>query len=382
MSQHLVIASAWPPERPPNRLIESLVADGHRVSVAAEQGATTGLVSGDIELITLPRANDVSVGALRRFVVPALRAAASPRSTQRIHRRLRGGARAWHRILPLVGRRWDAVHLPVEVAALGCLPLVGIVGPMTLHVDRPILGSSTSTEAASLLFPAASEVQCASPVLADDASAAGVDPAKIHVITPTVDTEFFRPAATVDEATTEQPASALRLVCPAVFHWTGGHDYLLVALRQLLDGGLNLHLDLVDAGSDRQRVVYTVHDLALRDTVTLHHPGDRQARLQLLQSADIVILPATEDRIWPEILEAMACGLPVVATDLPAIAAMLTTGVEGLLVTRRDVSALATTIAGLVGDPARRAQMAQAARARAMHRVATGRQSTADSDQQ
>ncbi|MGH3851406.1 MAG: hypothetical protein ACRDRT_17230, partial [Pseudonocardiaceae bacterium] len=273
MSQHLVISSAWPPERQPHRLIESLLADGHRVTVAAEQGRSKGFDSGDFELLILPRANDVSLKSVRHFVNPTLRAMARPSDTRRLHRRLqepssprtpagtfRTLADGWHRLLPLAGRRWDAIHLPTEVAALGFLPLIGIVGPSVVSVERPFLATSTSAEAASLLLRSAGSIQCVSEALSDAAHAWGADRTKTRVILPAVDAEFFRPAMTQAGVETRPAGGPLRLVCPSVFHWTGGHDYLLVALRKLVDDGISVHLDMVDSGLDRQRLLYTVHD--------------------------------------------------------------------------------------------------------------------------
>jgi phosphatidylinositol alpha-mannosyltransferase len=62
------------------------------------------------------------------------------------------------------------------------------------------------------------------------------------------------------------------------------------------------------------------------------------------------------------LLEAMAAGAPVVASDLDAFARVLEEGTAGVLVRRGDAAELAGALAGLLADPARRAELADAGR--------------------
>jgi phosphatidylinositol alpha-mannosyltransferase len=65
------------------------------------------------------------------------------------------------------------------------------------------------------------------------------------------------------------------------------------------------------------------------------------------------------------LLEAMAAGLPIVASDITGYRTVLDSGVEGWLVPAKDEDALATAISALLRDPMRRAQMAHACKAKA-----------------
>ncbi len=80
--------------------------------------------------------------------------------------------------------------------------------------------------------------------------------------------------------------------------------------------------------------------------------------------ADLFCLPSLEEGFPLVLLQAMAAGLPVVATPECGAADILTPGREGEVVASGDVEALTAALAGLVSDPARRAEMGARARAR------------------
>jgi glycosyltransferase involved in cell wall biosynthesis len=75
--------------------------------------------------------------------------------------------------------------------------------------------------------------------------------------------------------------------------------------------------------------------------------------------SDVVVLPSTTrgEAFGLVLLEAMASGIPVVASHLPGVRAVVDHGRNGLLVPPGDSSALAAAIADLLGDPARRVRM-------------------------
>ena len=80
--------------------------------------------------------------------------------------------------------------------------------------------------------------------------------------------------------------------------------------------------------------------------------------------AAIAVLPSTYGEGLPRaLLEAAACGRPIVATDTPGCREVVRDGENGLLVPPRDVAALAEAIAALARDPVRRQAMGQAGRA-------------------
>ena len=115
--------------------------------------------------------------------------------------------------------------------------------------------------------------------------------------------------------------------------------------------------DKPDALSPAERAVAEaagVRFLGMRDDV------DR-----LYRAMDLFVLPSHREGFPRSAMEAAACGLPVVATDIRGCRQVVAPGETGLLVPVRDAAALGEAIAELAADPARRAAMGVAARRRA-----------------
>jgi len=103
---------------------------------------------------------------------------------------------------------------------------------------------------------------------------------------------------------------------------------------------------------------------AQRHHVELLGPRPREQVLALYREADIFVLPTWREGFPLVVLEAMAAGLPVVATPVGAIPDVLRDGVEGHLVRPRDPAALEAAIRRLVEDPGARRALGQRARKR------------------
>jgi glycosyltransferase involved in cell wall biosynthesis len=88
----------------------------------------------------------------------------------------------------------------------------------------------------------------------------------------------------------------------------------------------------------------------------------RDEMSQTLASATIVVLPSYREGLPKVLLEAAACGKPLIATDVPGCREIVTHGVNGLLVPARDSAALAVAIDRLLRDSSRRAVMGVAGR--------------------
>ena len=81
-----------------------------------------------------------------------------------------------------------------------------------------------------------------------------------------------------------------------------------------------------------------------------------------LASATIVLLPSYREGLPKVLLEAAACGKPLIATDVPGCRDIVTHGVNGLLIPPRDSAALAAAIDSLLRDASLRAAMGIAGR--------------------
>ncbi len=94
--------------------------------------------------------------------------------------------------------------------------------------------------------------------------------------------------------------------------------------------------------------------------------GYRDDVAAVMAAADIFTLPSYFEGLPVSVMEAMLCGLPVVASDIPGPRQQVVEGVTGLLVPAHAVAPLAAALARLAADPGLRATMGAAGRARAV----------------
>jgi glycosyltransferase involved in cell wall biosynthesis len=86
----------------------------------------------------------------------------------------------------------------------------------------------------------------------------------------------------------------------------------------------------------------------------------------LLSEIDVAVLPSYREGAPRSLLEAAACALPIVTTDVPGCREVVQHGVNGLLVPARDAAALADAIRYLYENPEDRRRMGEAGRVRAL----------------
>ncbi|MEO7332965.1 MAG: glycosyltransferase [Gemmatimonadales bacterium] len=94
----------------------------------------------------------------------------------------------------------------------------------------------------------------------------------------------------------------------------------------------------------------------------------KQDPLPLYLAADILVHASYREGIPRAVMEGSACGLPIVATDIPGCREILDGGGNSVLVASRDANALAAGVAQLLDDPVRRAAMGSASRSVAAER--------------
>jgi len=121
----------------------------------------------------------------------------------------------------------------------------------------------------------------------------------------------------------------------------------------------SLRCILVGDGPERSALENLIAELGIEGSVWM--AGDRDDIPELLACLDVFVLPSLGEGISNTVLEAMASGLPVVATRVGGNPELVEDGVTGLLVPVGDVTALANALLTLVEDPAQCEQMAHAA---------------------
>jgi glycosyltransferase involved in cell wall biosynthesis len=137
-----------------------------------------------------------------------------------------------------------------------------------------------------------------------------------------------------------------------------GQRHLVEAVAQLRDRGVDTSLDIYGDGPLHDELSRQVSDLGLDDRVVLRgvRPRDELAAAYARGDYDVFVMPSVDlgggehEGVPVSIMEAMAVGVPVVATDTGGIPELVVDGVTGLLVPQQSPSALADAVARISAD--------------------------------
>lgn len=180
------------------------------------------------------------------------------------------------------------------------------------------------------------------------------------IVSSGVDTQQFSPNGEVradGNSLTPVVLMAARLL------WDKGVKEFVEAARLLREKGVVAEFWLVGKPDDGNPMCVSEDWLRERQTEGLiKWLGHRDDMPQLLHQADIAVLPSYHEGVPRFLLEAAACGLPLVATDIEGCRTIVRHGENGFLVPIRDPKALADAIEQLVVDRKLRARMGQASR--------------------
>lgn len=139
-----------------------------------------------------------------------------------------------------------------------------------------------------------------------------------------------------------------------------GVDLLLRAVKSLSETGLSVQLSIVGDGPSHRQLMQTVKTLGIeRQVEFLGWVAPSQLFANVYPSASVLILPSLSEGVPKVLLEAMAVGLPVVASNVGGIPDLVKHGVTGLLVSPGCVQDLASAIRCLMEDPGLQSRLGQ-----------------------
>ncbi len=261
---------------------------------------------------------------------------------------------------PVILHTW-MFHANIPGRVLGRLAGVPIIisSERTMGQEGPIRRWLNRTTA-----PLTDRVVCVSKSVADFAARViGIPPAKLVVIPNGIPLGDFRPGDQAKaRATLEMPPSALVVGAVGRLQPVKGIHYLLEAFARLASDHPEAILLLVGDGPQRAQLERLARHVGGSERVCFL--GSRSDVPRLLQAMDIFVLPSIWEGMPNAALEAMAAGLPTVATAVGGTPEVVVDGVTGLLAPPCNPDALAQAIARLLRNPDLRRKMGQAGQER------------------
>lgn len=182
------------------------------------------------------------------------------------------------------------------------------------------------------------------------------DDRRIEIVWNGVDDQFFSPFP-------NHTADHNRLLFVGRLAPGKGLEDLLEAMKLVVERHPQANVSVAGNGPLKNRIMSRIERRGLQKHVRLlGHVCVRDRLRTLYQKAWALVLPSHHESLPTVMLEAMACGTPVIATHVGGIPDVITDRVNGLLVPPRSPGILADTICLLLGDPGLRASLGEGAR--------------------
>jgi len=204
------------------------------------------------------------------------------------------------------------------------------------------------------VFKTADAIICYTKVEKDQVIGLGVSPDKIHVIHNGIDTDTF--ALSISSPPKKQ------ILWIGRFTPGKGVEYLLRGFGSFSREFPDYILVMVGRGPLKDDAIRMIREMDLEDKVVLRDFIPNRELPSLYQESALFVLPSLEEGVPRTILEAMACGKPVVCTALPQLVDIVSGC--GMLIPTRDAEAVAEALSALVSDPSLVRNLGESARAR------------------
>jgi glycosyltransferase involved in cell wall biosynthesis len=190
----------------------------------------------------------------------------------------------------------------------------------------------------------------------------GIDRSRRTLVQNAIDTEAYARREPIPAAKSRLGLRPGGLVVGAVGRLSPekGFDLLIRSLARLVSDGFDVELMIAGEGGERPRLEGLVRELGLDGRVRLL--GHRTDVTELYQAMDVYVLSSLREGLPNVLLEAMAMGVPVVATRIAGVPRLVADEVSGLLVDPGSPDGLAAGMSRLLSDPEARARLGQSGR--------------------
>jgi glycosyltransferase involved in cell wall biosynthesis len=247
------------------------------------------------------------------------------------------------------GFRPDIIHANIHVVSLPAIFLGYIYRiPVVITEHNSAFPRRTVTKRraweARIAFKRACHVLPVSNALQKGIEEYGIQ-ARFQIVPNVVDMKLFKPPQNSVTIGTRD----CRLLCVATMPSDDikGISYLLDALARLRNSTENWRFQIVGDGEARQMYEEQARRLHLLDKVEFLGRKSKAEVAEFMRESDVFVLPSLWDNMPCVLIEAMACGLPIVATQVGGIPEMVDEQ-SGILIPSKDVDALCTALAHML----------------------------------
>jgi teichuronic acid biosynthesis glycosyltransferase TuaC len=253
------------------------------------------------------------------------------------------GARRSCRRAQIVHCHWSPVGW-IGLGAAGGRPVVlSVRGSDINWLEKGLLAPFIRA-----VYRRVSAVVAVSQAIADKLIGLGVDPQKVQVVPNGVDPRFAPTEKQEPRRNLGLESEAFILLFVGLLVPVKGLDVLLDALA--LVGSGNWRCILVGDGALRPALQSQARSLGLEDNIVFAGTQSSRQIPQWMNAADMLVLPSRSEGRPNVVLEAQACGVPVLATRVGGTPELVQDGDTGLLVAADDAPGLAGQIQRLMGD--------------------------------
>lgn len=173
---------------------------------------------------------------------------------------------------------------------------------------------------------------------------------RLEVIPFGVDTDFFKPL------NLDRDENIFQILAVGYLIERKGFEYLIKAMKEVLTKHENVQLKIVGSGPLETRLNNIITDMDLNENVEIIKNVSDEELLKLYNLSDLFVLPSVVDSqgntegLGVVLLEAMACGLPVIGSDVGGIPDIIQNMETGLLVSGEDILGISNSIRCLIED--------------------------------
>ena len=182
----------------------------------------------------------------------------------------------------------------------------------------------------------------------------------VKIIPNGVNLQRFKP-----NALNEPRRGPLRCLCVGRLIYRKGQDQLIEAVAGLVERGVEVELKLVGTGSEEKAFVELAREKGVSQNIVFEGYVDREGIPGMYRAADVFLLPSFNEGMSVALLEALASGLPIIATRVGGADRIVRHGVEGFIYEFGEVDKIVEFLEECHGDRKKLMEMSLSARKRA-----------------